>query len=69
MTTKGDGMLAQDEAQQQRVLAMIEAALRSGRTEREIIGIVDEYFGAGAACDRRNATERRFVRRLLARTR
>ena len=37
------------ELQQRHILTMIEAAQKAGRTEHEIVGIVDRYFGRGQA--------------------
>ena len=48
-TTKGDRMLHQSEAERQHLLAMVEAAQRNGRSEREIIDIVDRFFGEGSS--------------------
>jgi hypothetical protein len=60
-------MFAQYEAEQQHLLAMVEAAQRAGRSEREIVAIVDRYFGEGAARDLGIAEEPRLVRRLILR--
>ena len=38
-------MLVQSEAEHQHLLAMVEAAQRAGRTESEIVAIIDRYFG------------------------
>jgi hypothetical protein len=55
------------EAEQQHLLAMVEAAQRSGRSEREITAIVDRYFGHEGARHLAIVEERGVVRRLLLR--
>jgi hypothetical protein len=60
-------MFAQYEAEQHHLLAMVEAAQRAGRTEREITAIVDRYFGEGAAGQLGIAEGPSFVRRLILR--
>jgi hypothetical protein len=65
---KGELMLGQYEAERNHLLAMIEAAQRGGRTEREITAIIDRYFGEGAS--RRLGVDRErngLVRRLIDR--
>ncbi len=42
-------MLHHSEAEHQHLLAMVEAAQRAGRTEREIVTIIDRYFGEGSS--------------------
>jgi hypothetical protein len=42
-------MLVQSEAEHQHLLAMVEAAQRNGRSEREIVEIIDRYFGEGSS--------------------
>jgi hypothetical protein len=59
--------VGQYEAEQQHLLTMIEAAQRAGRSEREIVEIVDRYFGDGAANRLGIVAERGFVRRLIDR--
>ena len=39
----------QDEFQRQQLLTMIEAAQRAGRSEREIVAIVERHVGRGTA--------------------
>jgi hypothetical protein len=61
-------MLGQYEAEQHHLLAMIEAAQRAGRSEREITTIIDRYFGEGASRGLGVTGERNtFVRRLIHR--
>jgi hypothetical protein len=65
---KGDWMLGQYEAEKHHLLAMIEAAQRAGRSEREITDIIDRYFGEGASRGLGVAGERDgLVRRLIDR--
>ena len=59
-------MSADKEAEQQHLLAMIEAAQRAGRSEREITSIVDRYFGPGASHPLGVVEGRGVVRRLIA---
>jgi hypothetical protein len=56
------------EHEYQHLLVMIETAQRAGREEREIVAIVDEYFGAEARRDC-GIGEPGFLRRLVARGR
>jgi hypothetical protein len=51
----------------QHLIALIEAAQRGGRSEREIITIVDRYFGDGASRYAGLGTERGLVRKLVDR--
>jgi hypothetical protein len=60
-------MLAEYEADRHHLLAMIEAAQRAGRSEREVVAIVDRYFGDGATSRLEIESDRGFARRLLAR--
>ena len=60
-------MFGEYEAEQQHLLAMVEAAQRAGRSEREIVGIVDRYFGDGATTRLGIVSDRGFARRLLDR--
>jgi hypothetical protein len=60
--------MQQYEAEQQYLLAMVEAAQQRGRSEREIVAIVERYFGDGSA-SRLGLPEAGVVRRLLARRR
>jgi hypothetical protein len=55
------------EAQRQHVLTLIESAQRAGRTENEIVEIVDRYFGHGRARVHGLELERGRIRRLLDR--
>jgi hypothetical protein len=65
---KGDVMLGQFEAERNHLLAMVEAAQRAGRSEREITAIIDRYFGEGASTGLGVAVERNgLVRRLIDR--
>jgi hypothetical protein len=61
-------MLGQYEAEKHHLLAMIESAQRSGRSEREITEIIDRYFGEGMSRGL-GVSEGRdgFVRRLIDR--
>ena len=54
------------EAQRQHVLTIIESAQRAGRSENEIIDIVDRYFGRGQARVH-GLSERGRIRRLIER--
>jgi hypothetical protein len=60
-------MFGEYEAEQQHLLAMVEAAQRRGRSEREITAIVDRYFGEGVARHLGIVEEPGFVRRLITR--
>jgi hypothetical protein len=60
-------MFGEYEAEQHHLLAMVEAAQRAGRSEREIVAIVDRYFGDGATSRLGIVDERGFTRRLLDR--
>jgi len=60
-------MFGEYEAEQQHLLAMVEAAQRAGRSEREIVGIVDRYFGQGATSRLGIVGDRGFARRLIDR--
>ena len=60
-------MFGEYEAEQQHLLVMIETAQRAGRPEREIIAIVDRYFGDGATSRLGIVSDRGFARRLLDR--
>ena len=60
-------MFAQYEAEQHHLLAMVEAAQRAGRTEREITAIVDRYFGEGASRHLGVGEEPGLMRRLITR--
>jgi hypothetical protein len=55
------------EAEQQHLLAMVEAAQRSGRSEREITAIVDRHFGEKAARRLAIVEGPGLVRRLILR--
>jgi hypothetical protein len=55
------------EAQRQHVLTLIESAQRAGRSEKEIVEIVDRYFGRGRARAHGLELERGRIRRLLDR--
>jgi hypothetical protein len=55
------------EADQHHLLAMVEAAQRSGRSEREITAIVDRHFGEEAARHLGIVEGPGLVRRLLLR--
>ena len=55
------------EAERQHLLAMVEAAQRSGRSEREITAIVDRYFGEDAARHLTIVEGRGLVPRLILR--
>ena len=55
------------EARRQHVLTIIESAQRAGRSEDEIVEIVDRYFGRGQARAHGLEGERGRIRRLLAR--
>jgi hypothetical protein len=50
--------------QRHNVLTMIERAQRAGRSENEIVEIVDRYFGRGQARVHGLAGERTFLQRL-----
>jgi hypothetical protein len=54
------------EAQRQHVLTLIESAQRAGRSENEIVAIVDRYFGPGQARVH-GLAERGRIRRLIER--
>lgn len=63
-------MFGQYEAERNHLLAMIEAAQRAGRSEREITTIIDRYFGEGASRDlgvdgARNGRVRRLIDRAV----
>jgi hypothetical protein len=60
-------MFAQYEAEQQHLLAMVEAAQRAGRSEREITAIIDRYFGEGASRHLGVVEGPSLVRRLILR--
>jgi len=60
-------MLGEYEADRHHLLTLIEAAQRAGRSEREIVAIVDRYFGEGATSRLGIVSERGFARRLLDR--
>jgi hypothetical protein len=60
-------MLAEYEADRHHLLALVETAQRLGRSEREIVAIVDRYFGDGATSRLGIVSERGFARRLLDR--
>jgi hypothetical protein len=60
-------MLGQYEAEQHHLLALVEAAQRAGRSEREIVSIVERYFGEPAATQLDIGREPGFVRRFLRR--
>jgi hypothetical protein len=60
-------MLGEYEADRQHLLTLVEAAQRGGRSEREIVAIVDRYFGDGASSRLGIVSERGFARRLLER--
>ena len=51
--------------QQHHVLAMIETAQRDGRPEREIVAIVDRFFGAETTDELGTRREAGRLRRLL----
>ncbi len=55
------------EAQRQHVLTIIESAQRAGRSENEIVEIVDRYFGPGQARVHGLDGERGRIGRLLGR--
>lgn len=52
------------EAEQRHLLAMVEAAQRAGRSENEIVHIVERYFGEQASQER---LEQGLLRRLSKR--
>jgi len=57
------------EAEQQHLLMMVERAQKAGRSERDIIGIVDRYFGEDVTVQMWGRRRRRSVlRRLFANT-
>jgi hypothetical protein len=60
-------MFAEYGAEQHHLLAMVEAAQRAGRSEREITAIVDRYFGEGASRHLGLVEEPSLVRRLITR--
>jgi hypothetical protein len=60
-------MFGQYEAEQHHLLAMVEAAQRAGRSEREITLIIDRYFGEGASRHLGLVEELGLVRRLITR--
>ena len=51
--------------EQHHVLAMIETAQRNGRPEREIIAIVDRYFGTETSDELGIRREASLLRRVL----
>jgi hypothetical protein len=55
------------DVEQHHLLAMVEAAQRSGRSEREITAIVDRYFGKEAARHLGIVEGPGLVRRLILR--
>jgi hypothetical protein len=57
------------EAEQHHLLAMIEAAQRNGRSEHEIIAIVDRYFSTEVSDELGLRREAGLLRRLLGRKR
>jgi hypothetical protein len=60
-------MLGEYEADRHHLLTLVETAQRAGRSEREIVAIVDRYFGDGATSRLGIVSERGFARRLLDR--
>jgi hypothetical protein len=60
-------MFAQYEAERQHLLAMVEAAQRGGRSEREIIMIVERYFGEVASRHLGLTEGPNLMRRLITR--
>ncbi|HEV7641751.1 MAG TPA: hypothetical protein VGO39_12865 [Gaiellaceae bacterium] len=60
-------MFAQYGAEHHHILAMVEAAQRAGRSEREITTIVDRYFGERASRHLGLVEEPSLVRRLITR--
>jgi hypothetical protein len=60
-------MMRETDYQRHNVLTMIESAQRAGRSENEIVAIVDRYFGMGQARVHGLAGERRLLRRLRER--
>lgn len=60
-------MLGEYEAERQHLLAMVEAAQRAGRSEREIVDIVERYFGQEATRRLGIGGEPGLARRLLSR--
>lgn len=68
MEKKEESEMQPMEAQRQHVLTIIESAQRAGRSENEIIDIVDRYFGPGQARVHGLAGERGRLRRLIERS-
>jgi hypothetical protein len=60
-------MFGDYEVEQHHLLVMVETAQRAGRSEREIVAIVDRYFGDGASSRLGIVNDRGFARRLLDR--
>jgi hypothetical protein len=65
--TKEESEMQPMEAQRQYVLTIIETAQRAGRSENEIVEIVDQYFGHGRARVHGLEGDRGRIRRLLDR--
>jgi hypothetical protein len=60
-------MVTEYEADRHRLLTLVETAQRLGRSEREIVAIIDRYFGDGATSRLGIVSDRGFARRLLDR--
>ncbi|MBA3841618.1 MAG: hypothetical protein H0X39_03200 [Actinobacteria bacterium] len=54
------------EAEQQHLLTMVERAQKAGRSERDIIAIVDQYFGTDVTVQMLGRRRRSVLRRLFA---
>ena len=60
-------MLGEYEAEQHHLLTMVETAQRQGRSENEIVAIIERYFGAPVARELGIGGERGLVRRIVER--
>ena len=60
-------MSGRQEGELEHVLTLVESAQRAGRSEREIVEIVDRYFGEETTRELGIAPERGVVRRLFGR--